>query len=80
MRDLQEWYKRVVGIVLILASIAFGLWFCLWVMLYGGLMQAVENWGLNNSAVVWGIIKAIFFSIGMIPAYIGVCIGMSLVE
>ena len=80
MNDLQEWYKVVVGLILIIASIAVGIWLCLWVMLYGGIMQAIENWGINNSAVVWGIIKAIFFEVGMIPAYFGILLGMTLLK
>ena len=65
---------------MIIASIVFGIWFCLWVMLYAGIMQAVENFQVNNSAVVWGIIRAIFSGIGMIPACIGVIIGLALID
>ncbi|KKK74457.1 hypothetical protein LCGC14_2883560, partial [marine sediment metagenome] len=65
--DLQETYRKAIGVVLIVASIVFGIWLCLWVMLYGGITQAVENSQVNNSAVVWGIIRAIFFGIGIIP-------------
>lgn len=65
---------------MIVASIVFGIWLCVWVMLYGGIMQAIENWGINNSAVVWGIIKAIFFEVGLIPAYIGVIIGLKVLS
>ena len=80
MKDLQEWYKTILGLTLVVASIALSIWLCLWVMLYGGIMQAVENFGTDNSATVWGIIKAVFFSIGMIPAYFGVLIGMFLLK
>ncbi|HUS89755.1 MAG TPA: hypothetical protein VMW91_10445 [Desulfosporosinus sp.] len=80
MNDLQDLYKAIIGLILIVASIALGIWLCLWVMLYGGIMQAIENWGINNSAVVWGIIKAVFFEIGLIPAYIGILVGMSLLK
>jgi hypothetical protein len=76
MGNLQECYKVLIGLILVVASIALGVWLCLWVMLYGGIMQAIENWGVNNSAVVWGIIKAIFFEVGMIPAYFGVLLGI----
>ncbi len=80
MKDCQELFKTVVGIILILAGIALGIWLCLVVMLYGGIMQAVEIWGISNSAVVWGIIKAVFFEIGLIPTYIGVAIGVGLLK
>ena len=80
MRDVQDLYKVVIGIILIVASIAFGIWLCLWVMLYGGIMQAVENFQINNSAVVWGIIRAIFSGLGAIPSYFGIAIGMILIN
>ncbi len=80
MNDLQDWYKIVVGFILIIGGIILGIWLCLWVMLYGGIMQAIENWGVNNSAVVWGIIKAVFFQVGMIPAYISIKIGMGMLD
>ncbi len=78
--DLQETYRKTIGVVLIIASIVFGIWLCLWVMLYGGIMQAVGNSQVNDSAVVWGIIRAIFFGIGIIPAWIGIVIGLALIN
>lgn len=80
MKDVQVLFKSIMAIILILASIALGIWLCLWVLLYGGIMQAVENFGTNNSAVVWGIIKAIFSTVGMIPTYIGVAIGYTMLQ
>lgn len=80
MKDLQELFKAVVGLIVVVASIVLGIWLCLWVLLYGGIMQAIENWGVNNSVVVWGIIKAVFFEMGMIPAYIGILIGMHILN
>ena len=76
--DIQKGYCRALGFLLILAAIALGTYLCLWVMLYGGIMQAITNWGTNNSAVVWGIIRAVFFELGALPAYVlgfvGVCL------
>lgn len=80
MNDLQDWFKIIVGFVLIIGGIVLGVWLCLWVLLYGGIMQAVENWGTNNSAVVWGIIKAVFFEVGMIPAYISIVFGSAMLQ
>ncbi len=77
---LLKKYKITTGIVLIVTSIIFSIWLCFWVMLYGGIMQAVENFQVNNSAVVWGIIRAILSGAGMIPAYIGIVIGLTLIE
>lgn len=70
--------SKIIATFIVLAGIAFGVYLCLYVMLYGGIMQAVENWGIDNSKVVWGIIRAVLFEVGIIPAYIigflGVCI------
>lgn len=75
MKNLWECYKPWIGLLLIITSVVFSIWLCFWVMLYGGIMQGLENWGVNNSAVAWGIIKAVFCGLGMIPAYIGVTVG-----
>lgn len=80
MNDLQDWLKTIFGIILVIASIVFGIWLCLFVMLYGGIMQAVECWGVDNSAVVWGIIRAIFTSAGTIPSYIGIFIALEILK
>ena len=72
--------KALIGLGLIIISILFAVWLCLRVMLYGGIMQAIENWGVNNSVVVWGIIKAVFFEAGLIPGYVGVLLGMYLLK
>lgn len=72
--------KVIIGLILIIASIVFGVWLGLWIMLYGGIMQAIENWGIDNSAVVWGIIRAVFSQLGAIPAYFGIFIGILLID
>jgi len=68
--DLQKTLACVVGCVMIVAAVALGIWLALFVMLYGGIMQAITNWGVSNSAVVWGIIRAVFFELGAIPAWL----------
>jgi len=72
--------KMILGLVLILVAIVLGFWLSLRVMLYGGIMQAVNNWGVDNPAVVWGIIRAWFCGLGFIPAYILGAIGVAYVE
>ena len=67
--------KTVIGLVLIVGGIALGVWLGLYVMLYGGIMAAINNWGVDNSAVVWGVIRAWFSGLGAIPAYFGVLMG-----
>ncbi len=55
-------------ILAIIGSCALGGYIAIYLMLYGGIMQAINNWGINNGAVVWGIIRAIFCELGTIPA------------
>jgi len=68
------------GTLLILIAIALGLYLTIDVMLYRGIMQAINNWGINSSKVVWGIIRAILFEMGVIPSVIIGTIGGVLVK
>lgn len=68
--------KNLIGNLIIIASIVLGLWLTIWVMLAGGIMQVVD--GVQNGVgadIAWGIIKALFCEIGMIPTWIGWVIG-----
>ena len=56
--------KVILGLLLILAGLAALGYVGIYVMLYGGIMAAVNNWGVDNGAVVWGIIRAVFFEVG----------------
>lgn len=68
--------KTIIGLLLVIGGIVLTIWLALIFMLYGGIMQAINCWGVNNSAVVWGIIRAIFFEVGLIPGYIMVAFGV----
>lgn len=72
--------KNVCGVIIALAGIALMFYLVLVVMLYGGIMQAVNSWGVNNSAVVWGIIRAVLCEIGIIPGWILVFISVSWIK
>lgn len=64
--------RKILAILILIASLIFGLWLSLYVMLYGGIMQAYN--GFSTGAVstgVWGVIKALFFEVGMIPSTLG---------
>jgi len=49
-------------------------------MLYCGILQAIDNWGIDNGAVVWGIIRAIAFECGAIPSMIIIAISAWFLE
>lgn len=78
--DIQKRLQGIIGMALIIGAIVLGIWLPLRVMLYGGIMQAIDNWGVNNSAVVWGIIRAVFFELGFILAWIVGVVGVSIVK
>ena len=64
--------RNILMIIIFIASLLFGLWLSLGVMLYGGIMQAYNGFSAGNVLMgVWSVIRAIFFEMGMIPAYIG---------
>ena len=70
--------KTIFGFILVVSGDIFALYLSLYVMLYGGIMAIVDNWDVNNSAVVWGILQAWFCAVGAIPgivmAYVGLLI------
>ena len=63
--------------VMILGGLALAFYLAIYVMLAGGIIQAIDGWG-DTSAVTWGIIKAIFFELGLIPGAILVWLGIDL--
>lgn len=67
--------KNLLGISLIVVGVILGIYVSFWVMLYGGIMQAINNWDVDNSAVVWGIIRAVFFELGGLPGTLLAVIG-----
>ncbi len=72
--------KTILGLTLVIAGIALAIWLPLVVMLYGGIMQAVHCWGVDNSAVVWGIIRAVLCEVGVLPGYLVVIFGVKIIE
>ena len=73
-------WDKIVGVFLIFAGFAFGLWLCLYVMLYGGIMEAITHWGTDHSAVVWGIMMVVFCPITGLPAYVLIVCGLALID
>lgn len=76
MKDVQSYYVRIIGVALVVVAIVIAFWLPLRVMLYGGIMQAVNSWGTDNAAVVWGIIRAVFFEFGFVLPYLIVRLGV----
>ena len=72
--------KTIIGLLLVVTGIALAIWLALVVMLYGGIMQALNCWGVDNSAVVWGIIRAFLCEAGLIPGVFMIMFGVTLLE
>ena len=72
--------KVISGILIIILGIILLIWLPLVWMLYGGIMQAIENWGVNNSAVVWGVIKAVMCEVGIIPGGLFILTGLAILH
>ena len=71
--------KKILAIIISLLGIGLGLYLGVYVLLYGGIMQIINNIDpLNTSQLVWGIIRALFCELGIIPVYIGMVIGSSI--
>ena len=71
--------KKVFGILLITLGIALMLYLVIYVMLYGGIVQIINNINpLNGGNIAIGILRIIFCEITIIPGYIIFVIGLKL--
>ena len=74
MYKLYEVILKLTSVCTMCLGTAISLWLAFYVMLFGGIMQAINNWGVDTSLVVLGIIMACFFGIAFVliwPAIIG---------
>ncbi len=69
---------RLIGVLLFFGGIFLALWLGFYIMLYGGVMLAIDNWGVDTASVVWGIIMAVFFKLGLVAGGIVCFIGISM--
>ncbi|MFA5013657.1 MAG: hypothetical protein WC520_03825 [Candidatus Paceibacterota bacterium] len=71
---------KILGVLLIVVGLVLAVWLAIFVMLYGGIMQAINNWDTNTAAAVWGVIRAFFFEFGFVPGAILVVVGTAVVS
>jgi len=75
--------KTLIGIVLIIAGIALGLYLGVWVMFIGGIIDIIDQIKapeLSAMAVAWGVVKVVFASlIGWLAALILILPGWGMV-
>ena len=73
----KKWgLKIAASLLMIVVGAVSMVYLALYVMLYGRIMAAINNWGKNNSAVVWGIIRAVLFECGATPGLVVCYIGI----
>lgn len=72
--------KTLIGLLCIVGGTILAAYLSFVWLLYGGIMQAITNWQISNSAVVIGILKAVFFGVGLIPGALVIAVGLALLE
>lgn len=72
--------NKVIGIIIIIASIALGLWLGIGVMLMGGIQQIIASINpIVESGLTAGIVKVILAStVGWTTAILGTAIGSTI--
>ena len=60
---------EIIGWVLMLGGVALAIYLMLYIMIYGGFWQLIDNWGDNRSLAMVGLVRILFFPLGVIPSY-----------
>ena len=63
--------KTILGIIIVILGIALSIYLGIYLMLFGGIMQIINNIDpVNAKEIAIGIIKIIFCELGAFPSYI----------
>lgn len=63
--------KKILAIIIVILGIALSIYLGVYLMLFGGIMQIINNIDpINAKEIAMGIIKIIFCELGAIPLYI----------
>lgn len=68
---------KISNIIFIVVGIIVAIYGIIYVMMYGGIMQIINNWGTDTSLVVWGIIRVVFSELGAIPGAALIWLGLT---
>lgn len=75
--------RKLLGVLIIIGAIMAGVWFDLWVMLIGGIVEfvnGVKATPTNGHEVLWGVLRAVVFNgVGTIAAIVLVIFGLVLI-
>ena len=68
--------KKILAIIIVILGIALSIYLGVYLMLFGGIMQIINNIDpVNAKEIAMGIIKIIFCELGALPMYLGFAIG-----
>lgn len=67
---MKVMFRLVMLVFCLVIGLGLAAYLSIYFMLYGGIMQAINNLGINTPLVVWGIIRAVFFEIGALPGIV----------
>jgi len=59
--------NKIIGVTQLIIGVLLVVFLSWWLMLYCGIANAVNNWGIDNTVVINNIVRAALFNIGAIP-------------
>lgn len=72
--------KKTIGYIIIILGIALGIYIGGYLMLYGGIIDIINNAEpLHLKGVAIGILKVVFCEVGVFPIYLGAILGSSII-
>ncbi len=73
--------KYIIGILLIFGGICLAGWLGIYIMLVGGITDAIEAYKAEmTNAVVWSIVKAVFFEAGIAVGVFVLALGAAIIS
>ena len=70
-----EIMKKILSLIILIISIITGFYLGIYMMLYGGIMQIINNINpLDLTSVILGLIRVLLSSMGAIPIMLGMAV------
>ena len=72
---MKKRIRNTLLVIVFILSTIISCWLGIGVMLVGGIQQAIEGFRIMDDwMAAWGIVRAIFFEIGLLPFWLGIII------
>lgn len=69
--------KKVLGVLTIIIGVLFGLWLGVYIMLFGGIVQIINNINpINAVYIAIGILRVLFCELAIFPSYLLIALGL----